>query len=67
MEPILRAIYDDVIAGDQAGVEDGVKRAMADGLPPDRILTDGLISAMDVVGARFERQEFWNDAGGRRF
>ena len=59
MEPTLQAIYDEVIAGNRTGVEEGVRQAVAAGLPPARILNEGLISAMGEVGIRFERQEFY--------
>jgi 5-methyltetrahydrofolate--homocysteine methyltransferase len=59
MEPTLQAIYDEVIAGNRTGVEEAVRLAMAAGLPPARVLDEGLISAMGEVGLRFERQEFY--------
>lgn len=59
MEATLQAIYDEVIAGNRTGVEEGVRLAMAAGLPPGRVLDEGLISAMGEVGLRFERQEFY--------
>lgn len=57
MEPALQAICDEVIPGNRTSVEEGVRQAMAAGLPPGSVPDEGLISAMGEVGIRFERQE----------
>jgi 5-methyltetrahydrofolate--homocysteine methyltransferase len=59
MEPALQRIYDDVIDGNRSAVESGVKAAMDAGLPVTSILNESLIAAMQEVGARFERQDFY--------
>jgi 5-methyltetrahydrofolate--homocysteine methyltransferase len=59
MADYLKTIYDNVIAGNKAGVEADVKAAMGAGLAADKILSEALISAMTEVGARFERGEFF--------
>ena len=59
MEPALQVVFDEVVAGNRTGVEEGVRLAMAAGLPPARVLDEGLIAAMGEVGVRFERQEFY--------
>jgi len=59
MDPVLQSIYDEVINGNRAAVESGVRQAMQAGLPPASILNDALIGAMKEVGERFERQEFY--------
>lgn len=59
MADYLKTIYDNVIAGNKAGVETDVKAAMGAGLAADKILSESLISAMTEVGARFERGEFF--------
>ncbi|MDI6696087.1 MAG: corrinoid protein [Anaerolineales bacterium] len=48
-----------VIEGDKAGVEKAVQQALADGIPADKILNDGLIEAMNEVGLRFENGDFF--------
>jgi 5-methyltetrahydrofolate--homocysteine methyltransferase len=40
-------------------VEAAVKAALAQGIPPDEILSQGLIRAMDEVGKRFEEGDFF--------
>jgi 5-methyltetrahydrofolate--homocysteine methyltransferase len=59
MDPVLQSIYDEVINGNRAAVESGVRQAMQAGLPPASILNDALIGAMKEVGERFEREEFY--------
>lgn len=59
MDAMLQNVYDDVIKGNRAGVEAGVRKAMEAKLPAATILNQGLIAAMTEVGARFERQEFY--------
>jgi 5-methyltetrahydrofolate--homocysteine methyltransferase len=52
-------VFDEVINGDRAAVEAGVRAAMEAGQPVGDILNSGLIGAMKEVGDRFERQEFY--------
>jgi 5-methyltetrahydrofolate--homocysteine methyltransferase len=59
MDDILQGVYDDVINGNRAGVEAGVRKAVEAKLPAAIVLTEALIGAMAEVGARFERQEFY--------
>jgi len=59
MADYLKTIYDNVIAGNKAGVEADVTAGMGAGLAAERILTESLISAMTEVGARFERGEYF--------
>ncbi len=49
----LNAIKEAVIAGKHMDIKDLVKRAIEDGIAPDRIINDALISAMDVIGKEF--------------
>src|SRR5512143_2220648 len=44
-----------LIAGKKNDVESKVKEALAQGIAPEKILTEGLISGMSVVGERFRR------------
>jgi 5-methyltetrahydrofolate--homocysteine methyltransferase len=59
MDAMLQRVYDEVINGNRAGVEAGVRKAMEAKLAAATILDQGLIAAMTEVGARFERQEFY--------
>jgi 5-methyltetrahydrofolate--homocysteine methyltransferase len=55
----LSAIFDGVIRGDEALVIEMVQDAVACGAEPTAILSGQLIPAMEEVGARFERAEFF--------
>jgi 5-methyltetrahydrofolate--homocysteine methyltransferase len=55
----LKSIYDAVVEGDTEAVEKGVRAALDAGVPADKILNEGLISAMNEVGRLFEAQEFY--------
>lgn len=55
----VKDVYQNVIDGQAAAVDAGVKEALAQGVSPDVILKEGLISAMDEVGKRFEEGEFF--------
>ena len=59
MHELLKTVYDDVINGDRAAVESGVRAAMEAGQPVAAILNEALIAAMKEVGERFERQDFY--------
>ncbi len=52
-------IYQNVLDGDAKGVETGVNQAIQEGLAPETILQQGLISAMDRVGKLYEEGEFF--------
>jgi 5-methyltetrahydrofolate--homocysteine methyltransferase len=56
---IIETIYQKVIDGDTKGVEDDVNQAIREGLSPETILKQGLISAMGQVGKLFEAGEFY--------
>ena len=55
----LKAIYQNVIDGQAAEAEAGVKAALEAGIPADAILNQSLIAAMDEVGRRFENGDFF--------
>jgi 5-methyltetrahydrofolate--homocysteine methyltransferase len=55
----LKPIYDNVIEGQAAEVESGVKAALAAGVDAGVILNEALIAAMDEVGCRFEDGDFF--------
>lgn len=56
---ILDAVRQNVIDGEADQVHQLVQQAIDQALPPDKILTEGLISAMTEVGQLFERGEFY--------
>jgi len=51
----LEVISESVVAGDQAGVVEGVGEALKAGHDPTVILNEGMIAAMEAVGDRFEK------------
>ncbi|AOQ25080.1 Glutamate mutase sigma subunit [Moorella thermoacetica] len=55
LENLIQAVID----GNAVKVREEVKRALAAGIEPARIITDGFVAAMDVVGERFERNEIY--------
>jgi 5-methyltetrahydrofolate--homocysteine methyltransferase len=59
MPQVLEAVYEQVIQGKKSEVEALVSQALESGLSPESILNEGLIRAMQEVGARFERAEFY--------
>jgi 5-methyltetrahydrofolate--homocysteine methyltransferase len=56
---ILEDLRKSVIDGDQNAAQDQVHTALAENIPPEKILTEGLISAMAEVGRMFEAGEFY--------
>lgn len=56
---VLNDLRQNVIDGNAAEVEDLVNQAISDGLPPEKIMNEGLISAMTEVGQLFESGEFY--------
>jgi 5-methyltetrahydrofolate--homocysteine methyltransferase len=56
---LLEDLRKSVIDGDQNAAQDQVRTALAENIPPEKILTDGLISAMSEVGRMFEAGEFY--------
>jgi 5-methyltetrahydrofolate--homocysteine methyltransferase len=55
----LKALADAVIKGDQSSAVDITKAALEEGTPAKSVLNDGLIAGMDVVGARFKKNEVY--------
>ncbi len=55
----LKALADAVIKGDQTTAVDVTKAAVSEGVPAKQILDEGLIAGMDVVGARFKKNEIY--------
>ena len=59
MDPIIREIYDAILAGSSKVVEAKVPVALAAGLAPKQILEEGMIAAMAEVGRLFEQGEYF--------
>ncbi len=55
----LKALADAVIKGDQGAAVEITKAALEEGTPAKSVLNDGLIAGMDVVGARFKKNEIY--------
>ena len=55
----LKALADAIIKGDQNTAVKITKEAIQEGLTPKTILGDGLIAGMDVIGARFKKNEVY--------
>ncbi len=55
----LKALADAVIKGDQSAAVQITKAALEDGTPPKSVLNEGLIAGMDVIGARFKKNEVY--------
>jgi 5-methyltetrahydrofolate--homocysteine methyltransferase len=56
---ILDDLKTDLIDGDMNKVKDGVAKALQEGLTPDEIINNGLIAAMNVIGAQFKSNEIY--------
>jgi 5-methyltetrahydrofolate--homocysteine methyltransferase len=59
MEAVVTAIYDSVVEGEQDRAVALVSEALQAQVPPDQILNDGLVRAMEEVGARFACGDFY--------
>ena len=59
MTQVLEDLYERVVQGKKSEAEALVSQALGAGIPAEAILNDGLIKAMQEVGARFERAEFY--------
>ena len=55
----LKALAEAVIRGDQATAVNVTKAALKEKMAPKKILDEGLIAGMDVVGARFKNNEIY--------
>jgi 5-methyltetrahydrofolate--homocysteine methyltransferase len=58
-EAVLEEIEAGIVAGDRDLASRLTAEAIAAGLDPKTIMYDGLVSAMAVVGERFERKEYF--------
>jgi 5-methyltetrahydrofolate--homocysteine methyltransferase len=59
MQENMDDVFESVVIGDRGRVEISVAAALQDGTPPEAILKDSLVPAMDEVGRRFESCEFY--------
>ncbi len=55
----LKEIADNLIKGQAPAVRDLVKKALDEGVPAERVLGEGLIAGMAVVGRKFKANEFY--------
>ena len=55
----LKALAEAVIRGDQTTAVNVTKTALQEKMAPKKILDEGLIAGMDVVGARFKSNEIY--------
>lgn len=55
----LKALAEAIIKGDRNSAVDITKAALGEGLGAERILNEGLIAGMDVIGARFKKNEVY--------
>ncbi len=58
-EEIIKALYDQTLAGNAPVVLELTQEALAMGIGPDSILFDALIPSLEEVGARFERGDYF--------
>jgi 5-methyltetrahydrofolate--homocysteine methyltransferase len=55
----LKPIIETLIKGDEAQLTELVKSAMAQGVPAKKILSEGLIAGMDIVGEKMENEDMF--------
>jgi len=55
----LNKVSESLQRGDAEKVEKLVKRALEENLTPKKILEDGLIKGMDIIGAKFKKNEVY--------
>ncbi|HAJ33940.1 MAG TPA: cobalamin-binding protein [Candidatus Atribacteria bacterium] len=55
----LNNVSESLQRGDAEKVEKLVKRALEENLTPKKILEDGLIKGMDIIGAKFKKNEVY--------
>lgn len=56
---VLKDVYEGILNGEKDRVGKAVKAALESGVPADKILNQGLISAMAEVGRLFEADEYF--------
>lgn len=58
-EEIIKGLFDETMVGNAPAVLELTNKGLADGMGPDTILFDALIPALEEVGARFERGDYF--------
>lgn len=58
-ESILIAVKNALISGDKSHLVELTKQALSQGIKPEKILYEGLVPGMDVVGEKFKNDEFY--------
>ncbi|HHX01305.1 MAG TPA: cobalamin-binding protein [Firmicutes bacterium] len=56
---VLQAISQALQRGDVNGVRQGIATALGEGIEPKRILEEGMLSAMDIIGVKFKNNEIF--------
>ncbi len=59
MESALQPLYDAILNGDAKAADIAVQNAITAEITPDRILTEGMVTAMREVGRLFEEGEYF--------
>ena len=59
MEEYVTAVFEGVLKGDMDATEAAVNQAISHSVSPEAVLKNGLITAMDEVGKKFEAGEFF--------
>ncbi len=59
MEPVLQAIYDSILNGQQKVTAAKVTEALAANIPAGTVLNEGMVGAMAEVGKLFEEGEYF--------
>jgi 5-methyltetrahydrofolate--homocysteine methyltransferase len=55
----LKTLSESIIKGDQKTAVEVTKAAISENMPPEKILNEGLIAGMNVIGARFKKNEVY--------
>jgi len=55
----LKQIADNLIQGKAPEVKELVKKALDEGQDVEKVLNEGLVAGMNVVGAKFKANEFY--------
>jgi len=58
-DEILQGLYDNTLVGNKPEVVGLTEQGIAEGLHPEKMLFEALIPALEEVGARFERGDFF--------
>jgi 5-methyltetrahydrofolate--homocysteine methyltransferase len=55
----LKVLSEAVIKGDQKTAVEVTRAAINENMPPEKILSDGLIAGMSIIGGRFKKNEVY--------